>query len=110
MAISAEQVEERFKVKRYKVQYPISDYTFPHEARIHQVRFDDERMYIELTDGRAFSVPLVWIPTLYNAVPEEREKYEISRDRRLILWNPDQCAINDEIAIADYLGPCREKA
>jgi hypothetical protein len=106
MAIKAEQVEEQLQVKRYKVQYPISAYTFPREARIHQVRFDDEYMHIELTDGRVLSLPLWWIPTLYDASPEEREKYEINRDRTMIVWDPDKCAINDEVRIADYLGPC----
>ncbi len=106
MAIKAEQVEEQLQVKRYKVQYPISAYTFPREARIHQVRFDDEYMHIELTDGRVLSLPLWWIPTLYDASPEEREKYEINRDRTMIIWDPDKCAINDEVRIADYLGPC----
>jgi hypothetical protein len=106
MAIEAEQVEEQLQVKRYKVQYPISAYTFPREARIHQVRFDDEYMHIELTDGRVLSLPLWWIPTLYDASPEEREKYEINRDRTMIIWDPDKCAINDEVRIADYLGPC----
>jgi len=106
MAIKAEQVEEQFRVKRYKVQYPISAYTFPREAHIHQVRFDDEYMHVELTDGRVFSLPLWWIPTLYDASPEEREKYEINRDRTMIIWDPDKCAINDEVRIADYLGPC----
>ncbi len=109
MAISAERVEERFKVRRYKVQYPISAYTFPHEARIHQVRFDDEYMHVELTDGRVLSIPLWWIPTLHNATPENREKYEINRSRTMIVWNPDKCAINDEVCIVDYLGPCREE-
>jgi hypothetical protein len=106
MAIKAEQVEEQLQVKRYKVQYPISAYTFPREARIHQVRFDDEYMHIELTDGRVLSLPLWWIPTLYDASPEEREKYEINRNRTMIIWDPDKCAINDEVRIADYLGPC----
>ena len=106
MAIEAEQVEEQLQVKRYKVQYPISAYTFPREARIHQVRFDDEYMHIELTDGRVLSLPLWWIPTLYDASPEEREEYEINRDRTMIIWDPDKCAINDEVRVADYLGPC----
>lgn len=106
MAIEAEQVEEQLQVKRYKVQYPISAYTFPREARIHQVRFDDEYIHIELTDGRVLSLPLWWIPTLYDASPEEREKYEINRNRAMIIWDPDKCAINDEVRIADYLGPC----
>jgi hypothetical protein len=105
MAIKAQQVEEQLQVKRYKVQYPISAYTFPREARIHQVRFDDEYMHVELTDGRVLSLPLWWIPTLYDASPEEREKYEINRDRTMIIWDPDKCAINDEVRIADYLGP-----
>lgn len=46
MAIEAEQIEEQFEVKRYKVQYPISAYTFPGEAHIHQVRFDDKYIHI----------------------------------------------------------------
>jgi hypothetical protein len=108
MAIKAEQVEEQFQVKRYKVQYPISAYTFPREARIHQVRFDDKYMHVELTDGRVLSLPLWWIPTLYDASPEEREKYEINQSRTMIIWDPDKCAINDEVRIADYLGPCDE--
>lgn len=105
MATREEQVEEPFKVKQYKVQYPISAYTFPHEAHIHQVRFDEGYMHVELTDGRVFSVPLWWIPTLYNAVPEERQKYEINQSRTMLIWDPDKCAINDEVRIADYLGP-----
>jgi len=47
-----------------------------------------------------------WIPMLYNATTEEREKYEINRSRTMIIWDPDKCAINDEVCIADYLGPC----
>lgn len=109
MAINAERVEEHFKVKRYQVQYPVSAYTFPREALIHQVQFDDERMRVELTDGRAVSIPLWWIPTLYNAAPEEREKYEINQSRTMIIWDPEKCSINDEVCIADYLGPCREE-
>jgi len=104
MSTKLEQGEEQFQVKRYKIQYPISAYTFPRETRIHQVQFDDKYMHIELTDGRALSVPLWWVPTVHNASPEERGKYEISRDRTMIIWDPDRCAINDEVRIADYLG------
>jgi len=90
--------------KHYRIQYPISAYTFPGEAHIRQVGFDDKYMRVELTDGRVLSVPLSWIPTLYHAAPEEREKYEIDRRRTMIIWDPDKCSINDEIRIADYLG------
>jgi hypothetical protein len=104
MSIKGERVKERYQVRRYKIQYPISAYTFPHAARIQQVRFDDKYLRVELTDGRALSVPLAWIPTLYHAAPEEREKYQINRQRTMIIWDPDKCGINDEIRIADYLG------
>jgi len=110
MATNAKQAEDQSSTTRYKVQYPISDYTFPQEARIHQVQFDDESLHVELMDGRKLSIPLWWIPTLHNASPDERLKYEISRDRRMLIWDPDKCAINDEIRIADYLGPTNPQA
>jgi hypothetical protein len=87
------------------VQYPLSAYTFPREACIHRVRFDDDYLHVELTDRRILSVPLSWIPTLCNASAEEREKYELDRSRTMLVWDPDKCAINDEVRIADYLGP-----
>ena len=97
------------QVKRFKIQYPASAYTFPRDAIISIVRFDDDFVHVELTDGRIISVPLWWIPTLYNATSEEREKYELSSDRRLIVWDPSKCAINDELRIADYLSPVNKE-
>ena len=90
-------------VKWYDIPYPASAYTFPREALLHRVRIDEDHMHLELTDGRMLSMPLSWIPTLHNATPEEREKYEISQDRKMIIWDPDKCSINDEIRIDDYL-------
>ena len=104
MATQTEQVEGQVKVSQYKVQYPISAYTFPCEARIHQVRFDAEHIHIGLSDGRILSVPLRWIPTLYHASPAEREKYELNQSRTMVVWDPGKCAINDELCLADYLG------
>jgi hypothetical protein len=101
MTMNAEQMEEQ--VKWYEVPYPASAYTFPRESLIHDVRFDDEYIQVELTDGRVLSVPLWWVPSVHNAPMEEREKYEISRDRRIVIWDPDHCAINDEMRIDDYL-------
>jgi len=103
MATKTEQIDQQADVKRYSVQYPLSAYTFPREAHIHGVRFDNEHMHLELTDGRVLSVPLWWIPTLYNAPPEERDKFELDRTRTMVIWNPDKCAINDEVRVADYL-------
>ena len=94
----------------YDIAYPASAYTFPQEALIHRVQFDNDYIHLELTDGRILLGPLCWIPTLHNAAPEEREKYEISQDRKLLIWNPDKCAINDELRVEDYLvsRPARE--
>ncbi len=103
MVIDVEQIETT--TQWYEIAYPASAYTFPCEARLHRVRFDADYMYLELTDGRIISIPLWWIPTLHNAQPEDREKYEISRERLMIIWNPDKCAINDEVRIDDYILP-----
>ena len=107
MTTKVNQVEEQIAVKRYKIQYPVSAYTFPKEAHIHQVEFDDEHLHVGLTDGRKVSVPLWWLPTLYNALPEEREKYEINRSRTMLIWDPEKSGINEEVRIVDYLGPSK---
>ncbi len=90
-------------MKWYEIPYPASAYTFPRESLIHDVRFDDDYIHIELTDSRVLSVPLWWVPSVHNASMAEREKYQISRDRRMVVWDPDHCAINDEMCIDDYL-------
>jgi hypothetical protein len=101
--MSTKAVEKETGVKQYRVQYPLSAYTFPSEARIHTVRVDEEYIHIELLDGRILSIPLWWIPTVYNARLEEREKFEISRDRTMLIWDPERCEINDELRVKDYL-------
>lgn len=43
------------------------------------LRFDENNMWVELTDGRTVGVPLAWFPRLLHASPEQREGYELSR-------------------------------
>ncbi len=100
--------DEKILVKRYKIQHSIDEYTFPKEATIHDVRFDEKFIHVELTDQRVISIPLWWIPTVYNASMDDRKKFEINQSRTMIVWDPDKCGINDEISIADYLGPARD--
>ena len=107
MVTGTKQTSEKMKVKRYKIKHSIDEYTFPKEAYIHSVTFDTNHMHVELTDERIISIPLMWIPTLYNASDEDRNKFEISQNRTMIIWDPDKSAINDEINIVDYLGPTR---
>lgn len=95
------------KIKRYKVQHSIGEYTFPATAHIHAVRFDEKYMHVELTDQGIISIPLWWKPTVYNASEEDRYKFQINQDRTMIIWDPEESHINDEINIVDYLGPTR---
>jgi hypothetical protein len=43
-----------------------------------QIRFDENSMWVELADGRTIGVPLAWFPCLLHALPEQRQKVEIS--------------------------------
>lgn len=89
--------------KFYEIQFPISAYTFPKEARAERLFFDDDYMHIHLTDGRIVSVPLEWIPTLAHAKPGDREKYSIVCDGLVLSWNPDECGINEDLIVETWL-------
>lgn len=43
-----------------------------------RVRFDDDLMWLDLSDGRVLGVPLAWFPRLLAASAEERAAVEIS--------------------------------
>lgn len=107
MVTGTKQTNEKMKVKHYKIQHSIDEYTFPKESYINDVTFDEKYMHVELTDERLISIPLMWIPTLYNASDDDRRKFEISQNRTMIIWDPEKSGINDEINIVDYLGPTR---
>jgi hypothetical protein len=105
MGTGTKQTNEKIRVKRYKIQHSIDEYTFPKEAYIHDVTFDEKYIHVGLTDEQVISIPLMWIPTLYNATDGDRIKFEISQNRTMISWDPEKSGINDEINIVDYLGP-----
>ena len=109
MVTGTKQTNEKMKVKRHKIQHSVDEYTFPKEAYIHSVTFDEKYMHVELTDARIISIPLMWIPTVYNASTKDREKFEISQNRTMIIWDPEKSGINDEISIIDYLRPTRDQ-
>lgn len=41
------------------------------------VRFDEDSMWVALSDGRTIGVPLAWFPRLLAATPAERADVEI---------------------------------
>jgi hypothetical protein len=43
------------------------------------VRFDDDSMWVDLSDGRTIGVPYAWFPRLLHATPKQREAVEIGR-------------------------------
>lgn len=44
----------------------------------HKVSFDDDALWLTLSDGRILGVPLVWFPRLLNATPEQRDAVDIT--------------------------------
>jgi len=42
------------------------------------LRFDDDSMWVDLSDGRTLGVPLAWFPRLLHATPQQRLAVEIS--------------------------------
>lgn len=95
--------EQQTTAKSYPIRYSVWDYKFPTVDAIAAVHFDDKYVHIELTDERLLSIPLCWIPPLRDANPEEREKYEISDDRTLLIWDPAVSNINEILRLSDYL-------
>jgi hypothetical protein len=43
-----------------------------------RVTFDDDQMWVHLSDGRTLGVPLAWFPRLLAATPAERADLTIS--------------------------------
>lgn len=42
------------------------------------LRFDEDTMWVALSDGRTLGVPLVWFPRLLHATAAERESFTLS--------------------------------
>lgn len=61
------------------------------------VRFDDDTMWVALSDGRTIGVPLAWFPRLLRASPAEREAVESSPFG--LHWE----AIDEDISVAGLL-------
>jgi hypothetical protein len=61
------------------------------------VRFDDNTMWVELSDGRTLGVPLAWFPRLLHATKSQREKVELSRVG--LHWDE----IDEDISVAGLL-------
>jgi hypothetical protein len=61
------------------------------------VRFDDDQMWVALSDGRTLGVPLAWFPRLLHASQTEREAVELSATG--MHWD----GLDEDISIAGLL-------
>ena len=61
------------------------------------VRFDDDSMWVDLTDGRTIGIPLVWFPRLLKATAKERENYTLSTHG--LHWDD----LDEDISVAGLL-------
>jgi hypothetical protein len=51
------------------------------------IRFDADRMYVQLSDGREIAVPLEWFPGLRNATDKQRNNWRLIGKGVGIHWN-----------------------
>ncbi len=76
--------------------------TFPageFELRALSVTPRAERFDVELSDGRAISIPYAWFHRLAAATPEERSEFEITGRGRGIHWP----RIDEDLSVAGLL-------
>ena len=69
------------------------------EARTRHVEVDEERLTVELVDGRVISVPLAWYSRLWYGTPRERAHFEIIGDGAIIHW-PD---LDEDLSVSGIL-------
>jgi hypothetical protein len=60
-------------------------------------RFDEDSMWVELSDGRTIGVPLAWFPRLLRSTPEQREQVRMSSHG--LHWD----ALDEDISVAGLL-------
>lgn len=61
------------------------------------VRFDEDTLWVNLSDGRTIAAPLAWFPRLLEAAPEQRAQVELSKNG--LHWD----ALDEDISVAGLL-------
>ena len=61
------------------------------------LRFDDDTMWVSLSDGRILGVPLAWFPRLLHAAPDQRRAFTLSPMG--LHWE----ALDEDISIAGLI-------
>ncbi|MFW6329848.1 MAG: DUF2442 domain-containing protein [Alkalispirochaetaceae bacterium] len=63
------------------------------------VRATDDKLVVELEDGRVISLPLSWYPRLLHGSPEERNNYQLIGGGSGIHW-PD---LDENLSVEELL-------
>ncbi|NOT63513.1 MAG: DUF2442 domain-containing protein [Acidobacteria bacterium] len=63
------------------------------------VDISDDKLTVELSDGRTLAVPLSWFPRLLHSSQTERQNWEVFGDGYAIEW-PD---LDEHIGLEDLL-------
>jgi len=63
------------------------------------VRFDDDSMWVDLSDGRTVGVPLAWFPRLLHATPAQRAHCRIGVSGRGLHWEE----LDEDISVPGLL-------
>ena len=69
------------------------------DERVRDIHLTEDTLNVDLMDGRSISVPLIWYPRLFNATPEQRNKWEICGAGYGIHW-PD---IDEDLSVEGLL-------
>jgi len=67
--------------------------------RVIEVACTEDKLIVDLADGRSISVPLAWYPLLLHATPQERDNWEIAGAGFGIHW-PD---IDEDLSVEGLL-------
>jgi len=78
----------------------------PTTALAKSVSFDGEMMHVSLTDGRFISVPISWFPSLREATPDQRAKYEIGGGGTSLHW-PE---LDEDLSVAGLMAGADSQA
>jgi hypothetical protein len=70
-----------------------------------RVWFDEETMWVGLSDGRTVGVPLTWFPRLRAATPAQRARYEISVSGHGLHWEE----LDEDISVSGLLVGQRDR-
>jgi hypothetical protein len=62
-----------------------------------RLRFDDDSLWVDLSDGRTIGVPMAWFPRLSHGTAQQREQIRISS--RGLHWD----ALDEDVSVEALL-------